>query len=379
MSKISWGLIGGGENSQIGFAHRAAAVLSGRFSFAAGALDADPARGRAFGHSLGLSLDRSYESWQALIAHEQHRADAVSLVTVATPNATHFTIAKGLLEAGFDVLCEKPLTMTAEDAETLRTIAEKANRVCAVNYGYSGYPLIRQMRAMVAAGELGAVRVVMAQFAGGFMADAGDADNPRVRWRFDPKQAGVAAITFDCGVHALHLACYVTGQRITSVSSDFAHGVKGRALEDDNLSAFRMSGGTVGRLWASGLAIGRTHGLTLQICGEKGGLYWRQEQPNQLLWTPLNDSTRVLERGAPTLSAAARRASHLAIGHPEGLVLAFANIYRDLADVMQARSMGARPDPLAMTYPNVHDGCHSVKVVHAMATSAQNRGQWINV
>src|SRR5262245_40143668 len=206
-------MIGGGEGSQIGFAHRAASALDGRFQFVAGALDIDPDRGRTYGVSLGLDPSRAYGDWREMLAGERDRDDRPRLVTVATPNATHFEIAGAFLEAGFHVLCEKPMTMTLEDGRALVEIAARSGRTCAVNYGYSGDPMMRHMRAMVARGDLGATRVVVAEFAGGFMADAADADNPRVRWRFDPKQAGFSAVTMDCGIHAIHLACFVTGQR----------------------------------------------------------------------------------------------------------------------------------------------------------------------
>jgi predicted dehydrogenase len=271
------------------------------------------------------------------------------------------------------------MTMTVDEARDLVAVAGKTGRICAVNYGYSGYPLVREMRDMVLSGKLGRIRVVFAEFAGGFMADEADADNPRVRWRFDPAQAGVAAVTMDCGIHAMHMACFVTGQTVTEVSSDFAHGIKGRELEDDSLSAFRMSEGTVGRLWSSGLAIGRTHGLAIQVFGEFGGLRWSQEQPNQLYWTPLNEPTRIIERGAAGLSAAAARANRVAVGHAEGMPLAFANIYRDLGDVIAAQNGGTNPDPLALEYPTAQDGLHSMEIVHSMAASARNRGQWIEL
>jgi len=379
MSKIGWGLIGGGEGSQIGFAHRAGAELNGHFAFLAGALDVDPERARNFGMSLGLTEDRAYADWTQMLDGEMGRDDRIELVTVATPNATHFEISKAFLEAGFHVLCEKPMTMTVEEARELVGIADRAGKICAVNYGYSGYPLVREMKAMVAAGQLGRIRMVFAEFAGGFMADAADADNPRVRWRFDPKQAGVAAVTVDCGIHALHLATFVTGQHVTAVSSDFAHGIESRELEDDNLSAFRMSEGTIGRLWTSGLAIGRTHGLTLQVFGETGGLRWTQEQPSQLFWTPLNESTRIVERGSTGLSSAAQRANHITVGHAEGFVPAVANIYRDLGEVIDAANTGVRPDPQALTYPTASEGRHSIEIVHAMAASARDGGRWIDV
>ena len=379
MKALNWGLIGGGEGSQIGFTHRAGAALDGRFRFVAGALDIDPERGRAFGCSLGLEETRSYGNWRELLDGEHGRADRPDLVTVATPNVTHFAIARSFLEAGFHVLCEKPMTMTLDEAHQLVDVAASCGRWLAVNYGYSGYPLVRHMRAMVARGDLGAVRLVVAEFAGGFMADAADADNPRVRWRFDPAQAGISAVTMDAGIHALHMACYVTGQRVASVSSDFASLVPGRQLEDDSATSFRMDGGTVGRLWASGVAIGRTHGLTMQVFGERGGLRWSQEHPDQLHWTPLGAPTQTLERSACDLSPEADRAGRITVGHPEGMVFAFANIYRDLADVIQAERDGVAPDPLALSIPTAEDGLHSIATVVAAATSARNGSAWTPV
>ena len=218
----------------------------------------------------GIAADRAYGSWREMLAVETHRPDRLDLVTVATPNATHYEITHALLSAGFHVLCEKPITMNLGEARDIVALARDVGRVCAVNYGYSGYPLVRHMKAAVHRGDLGRIRVVHAEFAGGFFADAADAENPRVKWRFDPAQAGISAVTADAGIHALHLACYVTGHPITTLSADFASCIPGRELEDDSLIAFRMADGAVGRLWTSGLAIGRSHGLTLQIFGEKG-------------------------------------------------------------------------------------------------------------
>ena len=376
---LNWGLIGGGEGSQIGFAHRAGAALDGKFTLAAGALDVDPERSRDYGRRLGIAPDRAYADWRAMLDGERNRTDRIDLVSVATPNVTHFEITKAFLENGFHVLCEKPMTVSPEEARIIVDVSRATGRICAVNFGYTGYPLVRHMRAMVERGDLGRVRVVVAEFAGGFFADATDADNPRVRWRFDPKQAGVSAVTGDAGIHAMHMACYVTGQSVKTLSADFAHGVAGRELEDDSLIAFRMTEGAIGRLWSSGLAIGRTHGLTMQVYGEKGGLRWLQEQPNQLHWTPLNQPTQILERGAAGLSPAADRANRITVGHAEGMPLAFANIYRDLGDIIQAERAGEKPDPLAETYPNARDGRHSIEVVFAAAESAKAQGQWISI
>ncbi len=374
--KLKWGMIGGGEGSQIGGTHRISAGLDGAFDLVAGALDVEPARGREYAIRLGVPADRAYGDWREMLAGEKGRKDRVDLVTVATPNASHYPITKAFITAGFDVLCEKPLTTTLEEAEDIVRTAREQGRIIAVNYGYSGYALVRQMQAMVRQGELGKIRVVVAEFAHGHHADAADADNPRIRWRYDPKLAGVSSVLGDCGIHALHMACFVTGENVKTVSADFAATVSGRELEDDALVAFRMSGGTVGRLWTSAVAVGRMHGLTLQVFGEKGGLRWEQERPNQLFFTPLGEPTRILERGASGLSAAAGRASRSPIGHAEGFFAAFGNIYADLAEVLRARRDGRRPDPLALGYPTAEDGLRGVAVVDAAARSARSGGAW---
>lgn len=377
--KMNWGLIGGGEDSQIGATHRIAATFDGAFQLAAGALDIDPRRARDYGRRLGIAADRAYGDWAEMLAGEKSRSDRVELVTVATPNSLHFPITKAFLEAGFDVLCEKPLTTTVEDALEITRTARKHGRICAVNYGYSGYALVRHARAMVARGDLGKVRVVVAEFAHGHHANAADTNNPRVRWRYDPALAGVSSIVADCGIHALHLATFVTGQHIESVSADFASTIAGRELEDDALVAFRMSGGIVGRLWTSAIAVGRMHGLTLQIFGEKGGLRWHQEQPNQLQWTPVGGSTTILERGVAGLSPEADRASRVTVGHAEGFFAAFGNIYADIAELKRARNQGREPDPLARSYPSAEDGYRSIVAVHAAVASARAHGAWVQL
>ena len=373
MSRLHWGLIGGGEGSQIGPAHRIGAAVDGLYTLAAGALDIDAARGRAFAATLGIAPERAYGDWRAMLAGERGKLD---LVTIATPNATHHAIARGFLDAGVNVLCEKPLTVTLDQAEDIVATAARSGAVCAVNYGYSGYALVRHMRAMVARGDIGRVRLIKAEFAHGFHADAADADNPRVRWRYDPAQAGTSAVFADCGIHALHMACYVAGQQPRELSADFIACLPGRALEDDAMVNVRLDGGAVLRLWTSAVAVGRMHGLNIQVFGEAGGLRWAQEWPNQLFYTPLNQPTRTLERGGPGLSPLADRASRVTIGHAEGMPLAFANIYRDLAEVIAARKQGRAPDPLALHYPSAEDGLRSIAAIAAAVQSAKAGGAW---
>jgi predicted dehydrogenase len=378
MTRLNWGLIGGGEGSQIGPAHRLGAGLDGDFAFVAGALDHRPEAGRAYGRHLGLDADRSYGDWREMLQGERKRPDRVDLVTVATPNATHFEITKAFLEAGFHVLCEKPMTMTVEEGEEIVRLARRTGRICAVNYGYTGYSLVRHMKAMVSQGHLGKIRLVVAEFAHGHHADAEDADNPRVRWRYDPAQAGVSAQFADCGIHALHMASFVVGQDVETLSADTVSCISSRVLEDDAQVNFRMDGGTVGRLWTSSVALGRQHGLTLQVFGEKGGLRWAQEQPNQLYWMPLRGRLTVIERGEAGLSPEADRTSRVTIGHAEGMPLAFANIYKDLVEAIRAAKDGRAVDPAADLYPRAEDGLRSMAAVFAVAESGARQGTWID-
>lgn len=375
--KLKWGMVGGGEGSQIGPVHRIAAGLDGIFTFAAAALDADAARGRTFAAQLGIAQDRAYGDWREMLDGEAVRDDRIDLVTVATPNATHFEITKAFLTAGFNVLCEKPMTVTVAEAEEIVAIANRTGAICAVNYGYTGYPMVRHMRAMVARGDLGNVRLVKAEFAHGFHADASDINNSRVRWRYDPAQAGISAQFADCGIHALHMASFVSLQEARELSADFASTIESRVLEDDAMVSFRMDGGAIVRLWTSSVAIGRMHGLNMQVFGEKGGLRWTQEWPNQLYWTPLNGRTEILERGAPGLSPEADRATRVTIGHAEGMLVAFANIYRDLGEVIDARLHGRSPGTAAL-YPTAVDGLRSIAAIAAAVESAGDGGRWLD-
>jgi len=368
MAKLNWGMIGGGEGSQIGPAHRLGAQADGLFQFVAAALDHRPEAGRDYAMRLGIDVSRAYGDWEEMLVEEKVREDRIDLVTVATPNATHFEISKNFLEAGFNVLCEKPMTMTVEEGEEILRVAEKSGKICAVNYCYSAYPMVRQARAMIRAGELGKIRLVIANFSHGHHGDAGDADNPRVRWRYDPAMAGVSGQFADCGIHALHMASFLCDEEVETLSADFASTISSRELEDDAMVNFRMSGGTVGRLWTSSVAIGRQHGFEIQVFGETGGLNWSAEQPNQLIYTPLGGRTQIIEKGESGLYEEASRLSRVAIAHPEGFPLAVANMYCDLADVLN----GETRDGL----PSAADGVRSMAAVYAAVASANSDGAW---
>ncbi|MBO9401396.1 Gfo/Idh/MocA family oxidoreductase [Shimia sp. R9_3] len=370
MKKLKWGMIGGGEGSQIGPAHRLGALADGRFEFTAGALDHRPEVGQEYAQRLGVAEDRAYGDWTEMLAGERGREDRVDLVTVATPNSTHFEITKSFLEAGFNVLCEKPMTMTVEEGEEIVKIAAASGKICAVNYCYSAYPMVRQARAMVRAGEIGKVRLVVTNFSHGHHGDATDADNPRVRWRYDPAMAGVSGQFADCGIHALHMASFIADDEVESLSADFASTIASRELEDDAMVNFRMSGGTVGRLWTSSVAIGRQHGFDIQVFGETGGLRWASEQPNQLIYTPVGGRTQVIEKGEAGLCEDAQRLSRVAIAHPEGFPLAVANIYCDLADAIAGEARDGLPDAAA--------GVRSMAAVYTAVASAKDGGAWMD-
>ncbi|NRB19182.1 MAG: Gfo/Idh/MocA family oxidoreductase [Rhodobacteraceae bacterium] len=370
MTKLKWGMIGGGEGSQIGPAHRLGALADGLFDLTAGALDHRPEQGHDYALRLGVAADRAYGDWREMLAGEKAREDRIDLVTIATPNSTHFEITKAFLESGINVLCEKPMTMTVEEGEEIVRVAEATGKICAVNYCYSAYPMVRQARAMVRNGEIGKVRLVVTNFSHGHHGDATDADNPRVRWRYDPAMAGVSGQFADCGIHALHMASFITNDEVETLSADFASTIPSRQLEDDAMVNFRMSGGTVGRLWTSSVAIGRQHGFDIQVFGETGGLRWTSEQPNQLIYTPVGGRTQIIEKGEAGLHEDAQRLSRVAIAHPEGFPLAVANIYCDLADAIR----GETRDSL----PRAVDGLRSMAAVHTAVASAKANGAWMD-
>ena len=336
MTKLKWGMIGGGEGSQIGTAHRLGALADGLFEFSAAALDNRPDVGRTYAKSLGVSEDRAYGDWKEMLTREKNREDRIDLVTVATPNSTHFEITKSFLEAGFNVLCEKPMTMTVDEGEEIVKIASKSRKLCTVNYGHHG--------------------------------NAEDANNPRVRWRYDPQMAGVSGQFADCGIHALHMASFIGNDEVESVSADFASTIKGRELEDDAMVNFRMSSGIVGRLWTSSVAIGRQHGFDIQVFGEKAGLKWKSEHPNQLIYSKVGNRTEIIEKGENNLCEDALRLSRVAIAHPEGFPLAVANIYVDIAATLKGDKRA--------NLPTASDGLRSMAAVYSATVSAKNNGKW---
>ena len=373
------GMIGGGEGAYIGNIHRIAARLDGAWLLVAGAFDVDPERGRAFARSQGIAQDRSYGDYKALIAAEAKRDDRVDAVAICTPNFTHFPIAKALIEAGFDVICEKPLTATLEDAVALEKLARESGRFVGVTYTYSGYPMVHEARVRVARGNLGKVRTVQVEYPLEWMATAIEHQgNAQAAWRTDPKKNGRGGSIGDIGTHAYHLAGFVTGLKLKALTADLATFVEGRALDDNAHVLLRYEGGARGLLWSSQVALGNSNGVRLRVFGEKGALSWFQEQPNELVFAPLFAETRTIKRGADDLSEDARARTRTPPGHPEGYLEAFANLYAGFAEAIRAGREGRPPSTIGQHVPLAYDGLKGVAFVEAVVDSHEAADQpWL--
>lgn len=372
------GMVGGGEGAYIGNIHRISARLDNGFHVVAGAFDIDAERGKRFALNLGIDESRSYGDYQAMLAAESQRADRVDAVAICTPNHTHFQIAKAFLEAGFDVICEKPLTTTLEDAVALEALVKKTKRFMGVTYTYSGYPMVHEAREMVAAGLLGAIRVVQVEYPLEWMATAIETQgNAQAAWRTDPKKSGRGGSIGDIGTHAYHLAGFVTGLKLESLSADLATFIPGRALDDNAHVMLRYEGGARGLLWSSQVAIGCSNGVRLRVFGEKGSLTWFQEQPNELEFTKLMGRTERIKRGADDLSESAKVRTRTPPGHPEGYLEAFGNLYAGFAEAIRARQEGREPTAVGRNIPSVYDGLKGVAFVDAVVDSSQDGGSSI--
>ena len=375
---LRYGMVGGGATSQIGDSHRVALRRDSYYQLVAGAFDIDAERGRRYGKSLGLEPERIYSDYQNMVQSESEREDGIQVAGIMTPNSTHYEIAKYFIKAGIHLILEKPITTKTEEALDLMRMAKEKNVLCASMYGYCGYPMIRQARSMVEAGELGEVRVVQTEFAHGNCATAVENHSEGAAWRNDPKTSGGTFVLGDVGTHALHLATFITGQQVHHVAADFQNFVEGRVLEDNAHVLLRFEDGASGYLWASGVAVGHRHGLVIRIYGSKAGISWHQERPNQLLYSPLGETPRMMELDSPELHKSAKRLLRVMAGHPEGYFEAFSNIYSDFAQVLTARLSGKNQDEVNLVYPTLEDGAHGVKFIEACVESAKNKGCWVS-
>ena len=377
MSRIRLGMVGGGEGAFIGGVHRLAARIDGRYDFVAGALSSTPEKAKASGEALGLDPARSYGSFEEMAEIEAGREDGIEAVAIVTPNHVHRPAAETFLRRGIHVICDKPLTSTLDDAAALVAAVGEADAkgtVFVLTHNYSGYPLIRQAREMVAGGEIGAIRVVQVEYPQDWMAE--EVHNKQADWRTDPAQSGAGGATGDIGTHAYHLANFVTGLTPERLAADLTAFVSGRKLDDNGHVLLRYQGGAKGMLWCSQVAPGCENGLRLRVYGEKGGLEWAQENPNELFYTPLGQPTRRMTRNGAGATEGNTAVSRIPPGHPEGYLEGFANVYGDAAEMILAAREGRRAETLA---PTAEDGLTGMRFVDACVRSSKADAAWVDL
>ena len=380
MKRIKLGMVGGGEGAFIGEVHRMASRLDDRYILCAGALCSDAKKAVSSALSIGISQERSYSTYQEMAATESDLVDGIEVVAIVTPNHLHHPIAKEFLLAGIHVICDKPMTINTQEARELIDLAKTSNLMLAVTYNYSAYPMIRHARAMVQSGELGKLRVVQTKYTQDWLTEPLENTNHKqAHWRVDPKKSGVGGCVGDIGTHAYHLSCFVTQLKATSLCADLSSFVDGRRLDDNAHIMIRYKGNTKGMIWSSQVAPGNGNNLEIQIYGDKGGLVWRQEQPNELIFSPINKPSQTLLRGSPDLSENANALSRVPVGHPEGYIEGFANLYREIADALMIYRSGKKPSPGDILFPTGEDGYDGVSFVEAAVQSNNEGSIWISL
>jgi predicted dehydrogenase len=342
----------------------------------AGAFSSDAARSRAFGRSLGLAEDRSYGDWTQMAQAEAQRPDRIDAVAIVTPNHMHHDPARAFLDAGIAVICDKPLTTNLADAIDLADAVKRTGLPFVLTHNYSGYAMVRQARAMVADGALGAIRVVQAEYAQDWLA-RDLPGNKQADWRGDPDRAGPGGALGDIATHAYHLSTFVTGAHADTVSAETSRFVPGRRLDDDVQIRLRWADGARGQLWASQVAIGAANGLRLRVYGETGSLEWSQEEPDLLRYSRLGEPSQILRRGGPGLAAPAIAATRLPAGHPEGYLEGFAQIYTDAAELVRAHKEKRAANANVASLPGVIDGVDGMRFIEAAVRSAAADGRWV--
>ena len=379
MEKIKLGMVGGGEGAFIGEVHRIAARMDERFQLCAGALCSDPERSLKSALDLGLPEDRSYSDYKEMAISESQRDDGINFVSIVTPNHLHHPIAKAFLEVGINVICDKPMTMNSEEAQELIDISESSDLIFAVTYNYSGYPLIREAREIIKKGELGSIRIIKVEYIQDWLTEPIEKTGQKqASWRVDPKKSGIGGSIGDIGTHAFHLAHFVTQQLPNKISADLSCFVKGRELDDNASILMRYESGAKGMIWSSQVAPGNENNLKIQIYGEKGGLIWQQENPNELILNLLNQPSRRLTRGSSFVGNQSARLTRIPAGHPEGYLEGFANIYREVADEFSAKISG-KPISKDILYPTSKEGLYGVSFIEAAIESNSKDSVWTDL
>jgi len=367
--RLRLGMVGGGRGSFIGAVHRIAARLDDRFELVAGALSSDPTRAKASAVELYISEDRAYTDFREMAKSEAAREDGIDVVSIVTPNNMHFAPAKAFLEAGINVICDKPMTLNSAEAEELTSIVEKSGKIFALTHNYTGYPMVRQARQMIAEGALGNIRVIQVEYPQDWLTTKQEgADNKQANWRTDPKQSGAGGCIGDIGTHAYNLANFITGLKVTELCAELTTFVEGRALDDNAQIMLRYGNGARGMLWSSQVAPGNENSLKIRVYGEKAGLEWSQEDPNYLLFSPFGEQPRRITRGGPGNFPVAEAGTRIPPGHPEGYLEGFANLYSDIADMIMFETENL--------VPTVYDGLDGLKFIEAAVASSNEGAVW---
>ncbi|WP_432254779.1 Gfo/Idh/MocA family protein [Limimaricola sp. AA108-03] len=378
MTRIRLGMVGGGKDAFIGGVHRIASRIDGRFDLVAGAFSSTPKRSAESGAALGVDPDRCYPSFEAMAEAEAAREDGIEAVSIVTPNHVHAEAAEAFLERSIHVICDKPLAATAEQAEAMRTAVAGSKALFILTHNYTGYPMVRQARTMVAEGAIGAIRVVQVEYPQDWMTDSVEStgDNKQAEWRTDPARSGAGGSVGDIGTHAYNLACFVTGLAAESLAADLQSFGPGRSLDDNAHVLLRFGGGARGMLWSSQVAPGNENALRLRVYGDKGGLEWAQEDPNALWFTPHGEAKRLIRRGGGGAHEAANAVSRIPAGHPEGYLEAFATLYAEAADAIRAVQQGSDREAARALLPGIEDGMAGMAFIAACVASSQRDAAW---
>jgi predicted dehydrogenase len=377
--RIRYGMVGGGQGAFIGAVHRMAARLDDRFELVAGALSASPEKAKASAAEIGLAPDRSYGSFEDMARAEAARPDGIEAVSIVTPNHMHFPAAKAFLEAGMHVICDKPVTTTLKQAEELAALVRSSGKLFILTHNYTGYPMIRQARAMVAGGELGDIRLVQAEYPQDWLTEPAErSGSKQAEWRTDPARSGAGGAIGDIGTHAYNLASFVTGLKTEQLLAQLTSFVEGRPLDDDVQVLLRYHGGARGMLWASQVAVGNENGLKLRVYGTKGGLEWTQADPNYLWFTRFGEPKQLITRNGAGAGPAAARVSRIPGGPPEGYLEAFATIYTEAAAAILAAREGRAADA-DVVFPTIEDGIEGMKFIEAAVASSKAGNVWTKI
>jgi predicted dehydrogenase len=377
--RVRLGMVGGGRGAFIGAVHRIAARLDDHYDLVAGCLSSDPERAAASAADLGLDPRRAYAGFEAMAAREARRKDGIEAVAIVTPNHLHAAAAIPFLRRGIHVICDKPLTATLAEARRLAKAAEASGAIFALTHNYTGYPMVRQARAMVAAGDLGEIRLVQVEYVQDWLSEPLEATGQKqAAWRTDPAQSGQGGATGDIGTHAFNLAGFVTGLDAEALAADLQSFVPGRRVDDNGHVLLRYRGGARGMLWCSQVAPGNENALRLRVFGTKAGLDWAQEDPNGLWFTPLGAPRQRITRGGAGAGRAAARVTRVPPGHPEGYLEGFANIYTEVARAIHARREGRAAEE-GVTFPSIAEGLAGVGFVAACVRSSARNAAWVTL